>query len=818
MVTLSYFRALLMSALLLVVAHGAWAAPATCNQQTGSSIIGVEASAVGGRYSDGSFDYNYAFLQCVGGTVGIWTDTVGINGDTPYALYQASFSSGMTFFSNSCGSHAIFVNKTYTGTLNGAPSHSGTINGMLYLALPSYSCTGPSINPDNGCAASGPPTDPNPPCPQPPDNSNQDAPATQAPPADGSATTTDPIQLGTGNSYEMEVDWAPNGVSPLRIIRYYNSQGNTGVFAPNWRTEYDRSLVFTPQQVLPGGDYVCAWDNNPGSFSGLYSGSVNIPPSTLGTCPPPAQVQPQQQAAGILAYRHNGKSVNFPPAGGADLNGMNMSLTLSGSNWILTDGQNNVETYTSTGQLSSIRFRNGLSVLLAYDSNNRLHTVSDNFGHQLTYSFNAGGQLQQITDPGNNAYLYGYDGLGNLNKVIYPDTTIRQYQYTNSSFPNSMTSLIDENNQTYAAWGFDGQGRAQSNQLGNAGINARTIGYVSPTQITDTNALGAVRTLTMKPVLGHVRVSNISVTCPTCSTAISYALGYDTNGNVNSRTDFLNNQTTYIFDLTRNLETSRTEGLGSTVARTIGTVWDPVFRLPDSITDGNRKIEYKYDSFANLTLQRVTDTATGNKREVDYTNTYNNDPNNPYLQKIVATGPRTDVVQKTVYVYYPPGSGNNTGQLYTVTDPLNHTTTYAGYDASGRVGTITDANGVVTTYTYYSRGWLKSATTTVGATTYDSVSYSYYPTGQLQQVLFNTGYQLNYSYDPAHRLTDIVDGAGNRIHYVLDLVGNVTERDVTDSTGVLSMRVEQTNLAMNLKHSDPYDMSAVVQNPAAASN
>ena len=36
---------------------------------------------------------------------------------------------------------------------------------------------------------------------------------------------------------------------------------------------------------------------------------------------------------------------------------------------------------------------------------------------------------------------------------------------------------------------------------------------------------------------------------------------YDANGNIASRTDFDGHQTTYVYDMTRNLETSRTEGL-----------------------------------------------------------------------------------------------------------------------------------------------------------------------------------------------------------------------------------------------------------------
>ena len=46
---------------------------------------------------------------------------------------------------------------------------------------------------------------------------------------------------------------------------------------------------------------------------------------------------------------------------------------------------------------------------------------------------------------------------------------------------------------------------------------------------------------------------------------------YDANGNIASKTDFNGNRTTYSYDLTRNLETSRTEASGTALARTINT-------------------------------------------------------------------------------------------------------------------------------------------------------------------------------------------------------------------------------------------------------
>src|SRR5207248_418280 len=82
---------------------------------------------------------------------------------------------------------------------------------------------------------------------------------------------------------------------------------------------------------------------------------------------------------------------------------------------------------------------------------------------------------------------------------------------------------------------------------------------------------------------------------------------FDANGNITHRTDFNGNQTVYSYDVTRNEETSRTEGYGTSLARTITTQWDANWRQPDLITEPNRSTAYTYDSMGNVLTRVVTD-------------------------------------------------------------------------------------------------------------------------------------------------------------------------------------------------------------------
>jgi len=116
----------------------------------------------------------------------------------------------------------------------------------------------------------------------------------------------------------------------------------------------------------------------------------------------------------------------------------------------------------------------------------------------------------------------------------------------------------------------------------------------------------------------------------------------------------------------------------------------------------------------------------------------------------------------------------------------------ANYDANGRVGRITDANGVNTDLTYSPRGWLTSRKVGDELTHYD-----YDGVGQLTAVTLPDGNVIHYTYDDAHRLTDIADSLGDRIHTTLDAIGNRISEQVTDPNGTLMRQTTRVYDALN---------------------
>lgn len=134
----------------------------------------------------------------------------------------------------------------------------------------------------------------------------------------------DPIHLGTGNMFERADDYRTFGPNPLAFTRYYNSLTASATLAAslgkNWRSNYDRYLDIS--------------------------------------------------ASSVIAERADGMQATFTSNNGTWTTDTDIDLTLtnSGSTWVLTDHNDTVETYTavspSEGLLQTIQTRNGYTQTL----------------------------------------------------------------------------------------------------------------------------------------------------------------------------------------------------------------------------------------------------------------------------------------------------------------------------------------------------------------------------------------------------------------------------------------------------------------------
>jgi RHS repeat-associated protein len=414
-----------------------------------------------------------------------------------------------------------------------------------------------------------------------------------------------------------------------------------------------------------------------------------------------------------------------------------------------------------------------------------------------------------------------------------------------------LTGVMDENNSRYDSTWYDnsgvGGGRAIQTAL-SGGVDRYSMANTLdgsgfwPGRILSaavTSPLGATLGRSFVSINGSNRLATVTHPASIGSPAGTKTLSYDANGNVAQVTDFNGDVQCSVYDLTRNQEIGRVEGMApgsscpgniltyvpasGTVERKSLTQWHSIWHLPTVRSEPQKITTWVYNGdggaycapttakvgvnpigvVCSRSEQATTDltggagfgaTASGSARVWSYT--YNS-----FGQVLTEDGPRTDVSDVTTYTYNTCTTGHECGQIHTVTDALGHFTTFSTYNAHGQPLTITDINGVVTTLAYDSR--LRLTSRQIGT---ETTGYSYYPTGQLKLVTHPDGSTILYNYDAAHRLTDITDGLGNHIHLTLDAMGNITNESAFDPSSAQSRTLSR---AFN-------DLSELSQQIAAA--
>ena len=591
---------------------------------------------------------------------------------------------------------------------------------------------------------------------------------------------SNPINAATGNKYQHEIDYSPQ-IGPT-LSRHYNS------FASGF------ALDSTGNKKV--------WLTN-------YDNYVRI------------QTHTESSSFGkVFIYRSSGNILIFEPDGNGnyipeDADNLDKLVPLAGGGWrLIVDDDNSVENYDETGKLLSRSDRSGRTQTLTYDlpfdsggddDPQTLDTVTDDTGRQLFFSYDILKRIISVTDLSGNIITYSYDNQSNLVSVTYPDGRSKTYHYnepaytSNTDLPNALTGITDENGIRFAAYTYDNTGRAVISE--HAGGSMRhTFNYNADRSTNVIDPLGAPRTYQFQFIHGAAKSVSQSQPAGAGCNAASSATTYDVNGNVASRTDFNGNKTCFAFDLNRNLEIARVEGLAAdsvcpsdlvnytpanAAERKTLTNWHTDFRLPTLITEAQRETSINYDTYGKVTLLSIRDTASVETRTWKTSYVYH--PTVPgVITQRIEDGPRTDVSDITTINYYAPdenctgGHMGCRGQIASITNALGHVTYITRYNAHGQPEVIIDPNGLNTTLVYDVRQRLISRT--VGT---EITDYQYDGVGQVTRITFPDNSSLVYTYDDAHRLIEIADSLNNRIRYTLDAAGNRTKEEIFDPTSTL---------------------------------
>jgi RHS repeat-associated protein len=536
--------------------------------------------------------------------------------------------------------------------------------------------------------------------------------------ADPNSMTRDPINAAGGNMYMSETDFVGGGAaSDLVFTRFYNShdltQSGLGV---GWHSNYHRALAITS--------------------------STSVTVTNIG-----------------------GSQDTFTLTGGNWVPQANVTTVLvsttTPSGYKLTRQNDSVENYNSSGQLTSIVNRGGLTTSLSYTASGNLSTVTDPFSYALSFGYDALSRVTTLTLPdGTNNFGYGYDQYNNLAWVKNPDGTTYQYQHGAWPFTNLITGKYDENGSHYAIYTYDSQGRALTSSSA-AGVDLTTLGYTTSTLSTVTDALGNTTSYTLTGNFGAIVPTTVGGVPKLSSGGASFT--YDANGFIASRTDFNGNVTNYVHNA-KGQETSRTEAYGTGLARTTTTIWDATYNRPTEIDKPlGLTTTLGYDGNGNLTTLSTTDGT--HTRVRSWTFNANNQ-----------TTSFTDPLGNTTTWTYD-GSGN----LKTMVNALSQTTTYNTYDGNGRLISVTDPLSLTTTFAYDKLGRMTSQK--VGGLT---TSYTWDSgANKVSKVTYPDNSTLTYTFDDAHRVIQVKDTAGDAIKYTFDDNSNLTAVNVYDPTPTL---------------------------------
>jgi RHS repeat-associated protein len=541
----------------------------------------------------------------------------------------------------------------------------------------------------------------------------------------------------------------------------------------------------------------------------------------------------------LLTFKKNAAGSWMPETDFADYRLVQYLVPVGTAVWELTTAENVSERYDALGRLLDIRKDGTAYMTLIRDSVGNLQAIADRHERLSIITYTAQHRIGSIALPDGTQIVYGYDTNNRLVSVVHGGIST-EYLYVDIAGANgTYLSGVKNGGVLHASFGYDTTGRAVSTEYAN-GVNRYSLTYTA-NGVSATTPNGSLTNIQYQQQLGsnlptqRVDIATINGQVLTRQRADNI---FDASNNLISQVTPTTLVCTYYASGT-NLRIAKFEYPKTTTAcpstLTVATTSTSHLRAELTAWDMNvLKIqERKVLNSNNLTESKTT--YTHNTRG-QTTAMCQIDPNNPTAMAYVcgsatnapvgvrqstmtyceqadvtagtcpivglmlsSNGPRTDVSDISTYTYYPTDAANcatapttcayRKGDLWKVTNALNHVMETTAYDGAGRVLQMKDANNVITDMQYHPRGWLthRKVRGSDNATEADDAitTMDYDATGQVIKVTQPDGDFINFTYDAAHRLTGISDALNNSISYTLDNAGNRTAETTKDPSNVI---------------------------------
>lgn len=567
----------------------------------------------------------------------------------------------------------------------------------------------------------------------------------------GFVTGGDPVDLISGNKYMVENDYTYNSFWPIGFTRTYSSKNDE--WKHNWKyqlTYIDMDSVKVVTITLPNGS-LFSYQLDP-STNNWTSGDLN-------------DRNKLSLDSNIFTLKlDNNTKITFTPTIGSDLTNQNY--------WIA----------------SSVNTLGNGEYTLTYDNDRRVTKVSNPAGVELLLGYanlpaNCDQSLVTSITGGNQSTTYEYSNGCNINKVVYPDGSFKTYTYQ-SGLNEVKDELQNSIHATYYRYVNDlGQSVFMDGINSNVTVDKVGIDY-SANYNTVTDGRNNSTDINLTTVNGIKKPSSYSTLCTWCDGIQGSAITYNTNGYMNSVTDFNGNVTKYDYDNSRNLLTQTTEAFGTPVQRQTNVTYDSTWNLPATVTEpssvaGSNKVTTNtYDQTTGRLLTKTVSAPqsyTGGST-INKTWTLNYDSLGRLSENI---GPMND---KVTYTY------NSTGQVESIINALNQTTSFSNFDSFGNANHIAYPDNTSVDLVYNTRGKVVSITKNNSDSSSSYTSSLTRNAAQLvTQVTSPSGSFQTLTYDTTQRLTSVAqyDETGTlqgTSSFTLDNMSNVTTVQIFDSS------------------------------------
>lgn len=563
------------------------------------------------------------------------------------------------------------------------------------------------------------------------------------------AVAGNPVVLLNGNKIEREVDFLSKGEAGLHLQRVYNHYwSGTGIFGKHWISNFDFKLNFGGSDCYPRpGGGICDIGSN------TYLAALRPDGSSNG-------------------YRLNSADGVFYET---KTSGVSKIIRQANGDFVLYGEGDQVETYSSAGYIKSVSNAEGVGWTFTYANATYPVRVTHTSGRYVEFTW-TGNQLTAVRDPAGTSYSYSYTdnqfgtGLHRLASVSQPGTTIT-YHYELASVPAALTGK-SFNGVRFSTFSYSAGTRPTAIQTTHSGIETWRFTYEDMSGAPGGGGVGITVTTSINPLGKTAKnaykdgkiFSASGLSSPNCPGTIVKTTYNATTGYPEVVTDASGNKTAFVYNAKGQL-LSQTEAYETPLARTTTYTWDEAKnrRIKETVV-GLAETSYSYASHGRLASVAVRDLMTGQVRTTTYHYTHHS---NGMLASERVDAPLTaDDVTMTY---------SAAGDLLTVVNANNQTTTYANYNALGQPGRITSPSGAVVEYEYDVRGRVVVERTFPNGSPVVT-RYAYGASGLLDAKTTSDGNDVFYHYDIARRLIqeDLTEpGGGFAVkRYTYDAMSN----------------------------------------------